>query len=244
MKTKDRSAAILFKAISRNFFKIVVYYPKMVYMAFHQKKYTIDEMYAYCLKMITFAVDSAGLKVQPYGLENIPEKDGFYICANHQEKFDPLAIWYSFPRQIGVILDDVACHRPFIREVCRLINSQKLIKHNPHSIVKVYSQITKELKSGNNYMVFPEGGYEKEHGKLGEFHPGSFKSPQRAHCPILPVAIIDSFKIFDRGFQTSNPIQVHYLKPIAPEEYEGMSTTEIAALVKSRIQAHLDLYQK
>lgn len=241
---KKRSVSILFKAISRNFFKIMVYYPKMVYMAFHQHKYTVDQMYAYCLKMITFAVDSAGLKVQAYGLENIPAEDGIYICANHQEKYDPLAIWYCFPRQLGVILDDLATHRPFIREVCRLIKSKKLIKGSTHSVVKTYSEITKDLKNGQNYMVFPEGGYEEEPGKLGVFHAGSFKSPQRAHCTILPVAIIDSYKIFDRGFHTTNPIQIHYLKPIAPEEYKGMSTTEIAALVKSRIQAHLDLCQK
>ena len=241
---KKRSRIILFKAITRNLLKIAIYYPKMVYMAFHQHKYSKDQMYAYCLKMITFAVDSAGLKVEAHGLENIPQKDGLYICANHQEKYDPLAIWYCFPRQTGVILDDVATHRPFIREVCRLIKSQKLIKHNMHSAVKTYGEITRDLKAGQNYMVFPEGGYEDEDGKLGEFHAGSFKSPQRAHCTILPVAIIDSYKIFDRGFRTTLPIQVHYLKPIEPEEYDGLSTSEIAELVKARIQAHLDLYQK
>ena len=244
MEKRNSSTSILFKAISRNFFKIIVYYPKMVYMAFHQKKYTEDEMYAYCLKMIKFAVETAGLKVDAYGLENIPQKDGFYICANHQEKFDPLAIWYTFPRKTGVILDDVATHRPFIREVCRLIKSQKLIMHNPHSVVKAYSEITKDLKAGNNYMVFPEGGYETTIRQLDEFHPGSFKSAQRAHCTILPVAIIDSFCIFDKGFKTTRPIQIHYLKPILPEEYDGMSTTDIAELVKVRIKAHLDLSQK
>ena len=93
-------------------------------------------------------------------------------------------------------------------------------------------------------MIFPEGGYEEEDGVLGEFHAGSFKSPQRAHCTILPVAIIDSFRIFDKGFKTTLPIQIHYLKPILPEEYEGMSTTEIAELVKKRIQEHLNIYQK
>ena len=216
----------------------------MVYMAFHQSKYTEDQMYAYCLKMIKFAVDTAGLRVEAYGLENIPENDGFYICANHQEKFDPLAIWYTFPRKTGVILDDVATHRPFIREVCRLIKSQKLIKHNPHSVVKAYSEITKDLKAGNNYMVFPEGGYEITTCQLDEFHAGSFKSAQRAHCTILPVAVIDSYCIFDKGFKTSRPIQIHYLKPILPDEYDGMSTTEIAELVKGRIKAHLDIYQK
>ena len=241
---KIRGASILFKAITSNFIKIVVYYPKMVYMAFHREKYTEDQMYDYCLKMITFAIEESRLRVESYGLENIPEKDGFYICSNHQEKFDPLAIWYTFPRHVGVILDDAVTHRPFIREVCRLIKSKRLHKRNTHSVVKAYTEITKDLKAGENYMVFPEGGYEQEPGKLGEFMPGSFKSPQRAHCPILPVAIVDSYKIFDRGFHTTAPIQVHYLKPISPDEYDGMSTCEIAELVKARIQAHLDIYQK
>ena len=34
--------------------------------------------------------------------------------------------------------------------------------------------------------------------------------------------------------------QLHYLKPIPYEEYAGMKTTEIAALVKARIQECID----
>ena len=151
---KKRGASILFKAITRNLPKIIVYYPKMVYMAFHQHKYTVDQMYAYCLKMITFAVDAAGLRVEAHGLENIPQKDGLYICANHQEKYDPLAIWYTMPRKLGVILDDAACHRPLIREFCNLVNTVKLKRRYAHAIVKAYSQITKDLKKGINYMIF------------------------------------------------------------------------------------------
>lgn len=244
MKKKNRSTSILFKAILKNFFKILVFYPKMVFMAAHPKKYTDDEKYAYGLKIVKHALASTKVKVVPYGLENIPMHGGLYVCSNHQEKFDPLAIWQTFPQQIGVILDDVATHRPFIREICKLIRSEKLIKTDSHSIIKAYSEITSDLKNGYNYMIFPEGGYEEEDGILGEFHAGSFKSPQRAHCTILPVAIIDSFRIFDKGFKTTYPIQIHYLKPILPEEYNGMSTVEIAELVKSRIKAHLDLYQK
>ncbi len=244
MKRKNRSAAILFKALIRNFFKIFAYYPKMVFMALFNKKYSDEVKYAYGKKIVHCAVDTSGIKIEAFGMENIPEKDGLYICSNHQEKFDPLAIWYTFPRQTGVILDDVATHRPFIREICVLIKSQKLVKNDVHSMVSAYTEITKNLKAGVNYMLFPEGGYEEEDGVLGEFHAGSFKSAQRAHCTILPVAIIDSFRIFDKGFKTSRPIQIHYLKPIQPEEYDNMTTTEIAELVKARIQAHLDIYQK
>ena len=243
MAKKSHGASILFKAVSRNFFKILRYYPKMVYMAFHQDKYSDEEMYAYCVKLIKCAMDTCHFKVETYGLENIPQEDGLYVCSNHQEKFDPLAIWYTFPRQVGVILNDEVTHRPFIREVCRLIKSKKLI-HDSRAVVQLYSEITADLKDGRNYMIFPEGGYEANVPELSEFHPGSFKSAQRAHCPILPVALVDSFSIFDKGYKTTRPIQVRYLKPIMPAEYEGMNTTEIAGLVKSRIQEELSKFQK
>ena len=93
-------------------------------------------------------------------------------------------------------------------------------------------------------MIFPEGGYEENCPELSEFHPGSFKSAQRAHCPILPVALINSYRIFDKGYKTTLPIQVRYLKPIQPFEYDGMNTTQIAELVKARIQEELSKYQK
>lgn len=244
MKSNNRSFSILFKAISRNFLNIMIYYPKMVYMSNHPEKYTRDQQYAYCLKMIKFLIDSSGVKVEAFGLENIPSDDGFYLCSNHQEKFDPLAIWYTFPRHIGVILDDKACHRPFIREVCKLISSKRLHNEDMHSIMSVFSEITDDLKNKNNFMVFPEGGYEVETKILSEFKAGCFKSPQRAKCKILPVAIVDSYCIFDKGFKTSRPIQIHYLKPIEPEEYADLKTNEIAELVKSRIKTELDIYQK
>lgn len=244
MEQNKRSAKILHKALFRNFFKILIHYPKLYYLAKHRDKYDEEKKYAYSMLIVNCVINTSKVKVEAYGLENIPQTDGIYVCANHQEKFDPLAIWTSFPRKIGVILDDVATHRPFIREICQLMRSQKLVKNDNHSVIKAYTEITSDLKNGYNYMIFPEGGYEEEEGKLGEFHPGSFKSPQRAHCTILPVTIVDSYRIFDKGLKSTRPIQVHYLKPISPEEYAGMTTNEIAELVKGRIQAHLDIYQK
>lgn len=215
----------------------------MIRMA-NSKKLSSTEKYDYCVEQIRLLMDLTGLKVVPYGLENLPEKDGFYLCSNHQEKFDPLAIWYCFPRRVGVILDDRATHRPYIAEVCKLIKSKKLHYRKMHKLLQSFNEVTEELKSGINYLVFPEGGYEQEDGKLTKFQTGCFKSPKRAKCPIVPVCVIDSYKIFDKGYKTTNPIQIHYLKPIMPEEYENLSTTQMAELVKSRIQAELDKYQK
>ncbi|MCR4580239.1 MAG: 1-acyl-sn-glycerol-3-phosphate acyltransferase [Treponema sp.] len=214
----------------------------MHYMANHPDKYTSDEKHNYLLKLINCLMKTCKIKIDIQGKENIPESDGLYVCANHQEKFDSLAIWFSFPKKLGVILKDDVTYKPFIREVCNLVKTKKL-KKDLHKIVNLYAEITADLKKGYNYLIFPEGEYSENPKDVEEFHPGSFKSPQRAKCPIVPVALIDSSNIFDKGFKSTRPIQVHYLPAIMPSEYDGMNTSQIAHLVRAKIQERVSQFQ-
>ena len=52
--------------------------------------------------------------------------------------------------------------------------------------------------------------------------------------------LINSFAVLDQKGSDPLKVHIHYLKPIQPEEYEGMKATEIAAMVKARIQACID----
>ena len=70
---------------------------------------------------------------------------------------------------------------------------------------------------------------------MQDFMAGSFKCAVRAKAPIVPVAIIDSYKAFGINSLRKVRTQVHFLEPIFYEEYAGMKTTEIADLVKARI---------
>ncbi len=52
--------------------------------------------------------------------------------------------------------------------------------------------------------------------------------PTKAKCPIVPVALIDTYKAFDTGSIEPLTVQVHFLKPMYYDEYKDMKTTEIA----------------
>ena len=75
---------------------------------------------------------------------------------------------------------------------------------------------------------------------MQEFRAGSFKCATRVKAPIVPVAIIDSYKPFGVNSLRRVKTQVHFLEPILYEEYKGMSTQEIADLVKSRIAVAME----
>ena len=62
----------------------------------------------------------------------------------------------------------------------------------------------------------------------------------RSRAPIVPVAIIDSYKPFGVNSLRRVRTQVHFLEPILYEEYYEMTTQEISDLVKSRIACTIE----
>ena len=80
--------------------------------------------------------------------------------------------------------------------------------------------------------------------KLLDFKGGSFKAATKAKCPIVPIAMIDSFKPFDSGTIEPVKVQVHFLKPLLYEEYKEMNTNEIAKEVKFRIEEAIEKYKE
>ena len=102
--------------------------------------------------------------------------------------------------------------------------------------MKVIADVSEEVKKGRNYVIFAEGTRSRNGNEVQEFKGGSFKAATKAKCPIVPVALIDSFKPFDTNTISSVTVQVHFLKPVCYEEYKNMKTKEIAKLVQERIQ--------
>ncbi len=69
-----------------------------------------------------------------------------------------------------------------------------------------------------------------------DFKAGSFKIALKSHVPIVPIALIDSYKVFNSFHIGPITTQVHYLKPIEYDEYKTMKTQEIVCSCKKRIE--------
>lgn len=236
-KNKNSSFRILAKGIWRNRFNIIKYYPKLFRMAHHLDKYSEEEKYSLGMTIVDVVLKACNVEVEAYGTENIPAENGIFLCSNHQEKLDPLLIWKTFPRELGVVVNDKACHRPFIKEFVKIVKSHKLIQRSMKTAIKTINSLTKELQAKRNYMIFPEGRYEDDFDELLPFMSGCFKSPLRSKVPILPVCLVNSYKVFDKANSGIQKMEVHYLKPIMPEEYAGLKSVDLSLMVRDRIQA-------
>ena len=103
--------------------------------------------------------------------------------------------------------------------------------------MKIMKEITREVREdGKAFLIFPEGGYSDNHNKVCTFKGGSFKSAMKANAPIVPVAIIDSYKVYGMPGLAPVKTQVHFLPPLLYDEYKDMSSQEVATEVQNRIQ--------
>ena len=97
---------------------------------------------------------------------------------------------------------------------------------------------------GRKFILFPEGGYKENNGNVVEtFKAGSFKVALMAKVPIVPVALVDSYKVYNSDHVGPVTTYVYYLDPIYYDEYKDMRSHEIAVMVekiiKEKIAEHL-----
>ena len=226
---------ILFMVL-RNLFFVPYGWFKLCWYASHVDRYTEEERYKLLQQVDHRAIRGGNLIIDAHGVENIPKKNGFMFFPNHQGLYDVLAILDVCPKPFSVVAKKEIANIQFLKQVFACMKAYMIDRDDIKQSLQVIINVTNEVKKGRNYLIFPEGTRSKNGNELLEFKGGSFKAATKAKCPIIPVALIDSFKPFDTNTTSQVTVQVHFLKPLYYEDYKDMNTKEIAALVRERIQ--------
>ena len=226
--------------VLRNLYLVPYGWIRLCYRAAHVDKYTEEDPYAF-LQWIDLHANKGGrVHIDVHGKDNIPDKDGFMFFPNHQGLYDVLAIIEASPRPFSVVAKKEIADIPFLKQIFACMKAFMLDREDVKQAMQVIINVTKEVKKGRNYLIFAEGTRSKNGNRIGSFKGGSFKAATKAQCPIVPVALIDSFKPFDTNTIKPVPVQVDFLKPLLYEDYKDMKTTEIAAIVEKQIQSTID----
>ncbi|MDD3404434.1 MAG: lysophospholipid acyltransferase family protein [Hespellia sp.] len=222
--------------VFRNFFMVPYMWCKLCYYASHVDKYTEAQHYKMLSKIVERANKGGNVKMRVTGQENIPKEDGFMFYPNHQGYYDVLAIVAACPKPFSVVAKKEVGKIPFLKQVFACMKAYLMDRDDVRQSMQVIMNVTKDVKNGHNFCIFAEGTRSKKGNTVGEFKAGSFKAATKAMCPIVPVALVDSFKPFDTSSVSDVTVQVHFLEPLQYEEYKNMKTGEIAKLVEERIQ--------
>ena len=214
----------------------------------HFAKHTDDipepEKYALLKKIVLHANKGGRVKIDVHGKEHIPTDQSFVFFPNHQGLFDVLAIIEACDQPFSVVAKKEVKDVLFLKQVFAIMKAKIMDREDVRQSLQVILDVTQEVKNGRNYLIFPEGTRSRRGNQVGDFKGGSFKCAVKAKAPIVPVALLNAFEPFDRNSIAPVTVQVHFLEPIPYEVYQSMKTTEIAEIVKTRIEETIAEYEK
>ena len=157
------------------------------------------------VKRIVYAIYKPWLR-KVKGLENVPKDKPFIIAANHSSYFDALLLhciiipkinkkihalvnsyyWRYFIT--GIILEWGESIPVFVEKE----------KNSKEKNKQAFEKALNYLKRGDILEIFPEGARSHD-GKLRKAYNGVAKLALKAEVPVLPIGIIDSYKVLPRG---------------------------------------------
>ena len=230
----------LARMVLLNIFRIPGLYGKLCHYAKHTDEYPEQEKWNHIHKLLGYALQAGNVDLVLSGTEHLKREGGFMLYGNHQGLFDVVAIAATCETPLGCVLKKELENVPLIKQIIACTKSFPMDRDDVRQSLTVINNVIAEVKQGRNYVIFPEGTRSRQGNVMGEFHGGSFRCAVKAKCPIIPMAFVDSFKVLDQKGSKPVKVRLHYLQPIEYEEYAGMTATEVAALVKGRIQAKID----
>lgn len=207
------------------------------------EKYDAATRYAFLHKIVPIVNRRGRVKIECHGIENLPEQTGYVMFPNHQGLFDALAFLETHERPFVTVMKKEVKDTILLKQVIQMLQAEIIDREDIRQSMQVIMNMTRRVKNGENFLIFAEGTRSRNGNNLLEFKGGSFKSATNAKCPIVPVALIDSYKAFDTKSIQKLTVQIHYLEPLYYEDYQHMKSTEIAELVASRIQETIRKYE-
>ena len=218
---------------------VIFYLGKATYIERHDEHYSEEERYKVARRAVSILQRNGRIHTDVYGTENLPAEGGYVMYPNHQGKYDALGIISGHQKPCTVMIDDKRSHQVITTQFISLLKGSRLDKTDMKKQLKTILDIVEEVKSGRRYIIFPEGGYYHNRNEVHDFLPGAFKCSIKSRTPIIPVALIDSYKPFELNSLKTVTTKVYFLPPISYDEYKDMTSKEIAEKTRKQIVAKI-----
>lgn len=208
----------------------------------HPERFSAEEKYAFSKRLSRHFEAGGDVRILVYGRENIPAEGGFVFFPNHQGLFDAYALAAACDQPFHPVVKKELLEIPVGKLLFRVTDAIALDRENLKQSMKVILEVAERVREGENWMIFAEGTRSKNGNRILPFKGGSFRCAVKPKRPVVPVALIDSYKVLDSGYDGPVTVQVHILKPIPYEEYRQWNTMQLAQRVHDRIQQVIQTY--
>jgi len=181
-------------------------------------------------------------RIRPFasGLDKIPEGP-FLLVSNHRSNLDPILTVSLLRRSTIAFLTKASNMKiPIAGPYIRLADYLTIDRENPRNAIKTIHLAAELIQRDQiSFGVYPEGTRNFTEEPLLPFHEGVFMIAQKAHVPIVVVALKDTELVHKRFPLHATTVSFDVLHVYPADEVRSRRTKELSDEVRDQILRHL-----
>lgn len=174
----------------------------------------------------------AGLKVQAFGLENIPNKPVIF-ASKHQSQFEVITLLAWFPKAVFVVKQELV-KIPFVGWAGLNIGHIPVNREEGAKAIRPMIRLAKErIASGFSIIIFPEGT-RRPLGAAPDYKPGVYELYRTLGVPVIPVGLNSAVFTNPKRWQIEpGTVTLSFLPAIQPGLDRDTFTSQLIEMVET-----------
>ncbi len=181
---------------------------------------------------------TTGVRVRVTGLEHLDRHRSYVLASNHQSIYDIPIIFASVPLQLRIVAKESLGRIPFMG--WHLWHSGHLLVDRRNPGPDIVEKMRRLVSQSHSLIVFPEGTRSMD-GTIGRFKRGSFIVAMDARLPVVPVTIVGSRSVMQKGRLMVRPGDVRLIvhEPIPTAGVAREDVTAFADRIRTVVSSAL-----
>ena len=205
--------------------------------AFLVRKKPFEERYAHMKKWSKRIIKAFHCRVCIDAQGAIPQEGPLLFVSNHQSAFDMLLQMSIITTPFTFISKKENEKLPYVANWSKTLELIYFDREDRASAIHMLRESARQLKSGRNLLIFPEGTRARD-GKLLELQAGSLQPAFMAKATIIPMVLVNSYD-FKHVLLHGATFQVKFLKARSYEEYRKEKAEGLCTILQEEMQEAL-----
>ena len=186
---------------------------------------------------VRLGLATSGIRFRVAGAEQLPLDRAAVYCANHQSNVDPPLLFTALHPRMHILYKREIDRIPLLARAFRMGGFIPIDRGRKESAMRSIELGAESLRSGNSFLIFPEGTRSQTDDLL-PFKKGGFIMAIKAGAPIVPVAVQGGRAAMHKGSAIIRPVTVS-VRVGQPIETAGLNLDERDALIV-RVRAAIE----